>query len=87
MAQIRFDVTIREEDGMLWAEVEQLPGCFTSGENIEELEEALFEALQMCLPPGVTLVNPELRPPEVDEQTRDLATADDAGPRRMVVCA
>ena len=41
--------TIREEDGSFWAEVQELPGCFASGETLDELLEALKEAIGMCL--------------------------------------
>jgi predicted RNase H-like HicB family nuclease len=36
------------EDG-LWAEVEELPGCFASGFDPDELKEALLEAISMYL--------------------------------------
>ncbi len=41
-AKIRHD-----DDGMYWAEVEQLPGCFASGESVPELLEALTEAVSL----------------------------------------
>ena len=41
--------SIREDDGMLWAEVKELPGCFASGATISELTEALIEAVGMCV--------------------------------------
>ena len=34
---------------MYWAEVSELPGCFASGKNLDELQEALQEAIQFCL--------------------------------------
>ena len=56
MAEITFNVVVHEEsDGSFWAEVSELPGCFASGYGIEELEQALVEAIQMCLPEGVSL--------------------------------
>jgi predicted RNase H-like HicB family nuclease len=36
-----------EDDGSLWAEVEELPGCFASGDGLDELVEALAEAVFM----------------------------------------
>ena len=33
------------EEGGFWAEVPALPGCFTQGETMEELEENLREAI------------------------------------------
>jgi predicted RNase H-like HicB family nuclease len=45
-----FRVHYRDEgpDGW-WAEVEDLPGCFASGDTLEELEEALIEAISLYL--------------------------------------
>lgn len=34
------------EEGRLWAEVPALPGCFTQGETMPELEIKLREAIQ-----------------------------------------
>jgi predicted RNase H-like HicB family nuclease len=40
----------REEDGgELWAEIDELPGCFASGQNMAELSEALDEAVSLYL--------------------------------------
>lgn len=36
------------EDG-LWAEVAEMPGCFASGRNVEELNEALADAMGLYL--------------------------------------
>ena len=55
MASVRFNVAVHAEDGSYWATVEELPGCFASGETIDELEEALVEAIRMCLPDGIEL--------------------------------
>ena len=38
-----------EEDGDLWADVEELPGCFASGRDMNELREALDEAVSLYL--------------------------------------
>ncbi len=35
------------DEGATWAEVLDLPGCFASGDSMEELSEALGEAI--CL--------------------------------------
>lgn len=45
----RYTLLIREEDGMLWAEVEDLPGCFASGSHMDELLEAAAEAIGLYL--------------------------------------
>lgn len=56
MARLKFNVRVNEEDdGTYWATVEELPGCFASGRDLDELKEALSEAIQMCLPDDVQL--------------------------------
>lgn len=63
MARVSFHAVVHEEaDGSLWAEVRELPGCFASGFGVEELQEALLEAIQMSLPEGVELGEPEWSP-------------------------
>ena len=39
----------REPSGELWADVEELPGCFASGRDMTELSEALNEAVSLYL--------------------------------------
>ena len=34
------------EGGRFWAEVPSLPGCFTQGDSMEELEANLHEAIE-----------------------------------------
>ena len=46
---MEFHATVHEEDGAYWAEVKELPGCFASGKDLNELHEALIEAISMCL--------------------------------------
>jgi len=46
---MEFHATVHEENGSYWAEVQELPGCFASGKDMNELEEALIEAINMCL--------------------------------------
>lgn len=40
-------VRVREEDGGYWADVAELPGCFASGQTLDELAEALSEAIEL----------------------------------------
>lgn len=48
--QVTYQIAVRQDDdGWFYAEVLDLPGCFASGETMEELEEALHEALEMYL--------------------------------------
>ena len=46
---VKYTVTVHdgEDDGMLWAEVNELPGCFASGETLDQLREALEEAISL----------------------------------------
>jgi predicted RNase H-like HicB family nuclease len=34
------------EEGGYWAEVPALPGCFTQGETLQELEDNIHEAIE-----------------------------------------
>ena len=46
------DLTVRieqGEDGLYWAEVNELPGCFASGASLTELVEAIEEAVSLYL--------------------------------------
>lgn len=49
MAEREFRVTVHEEDGSYWAEVAELPGCFASGGDLDELRDAVTEAITLCL--------------------------------------
>jgi predicted RNase H-like HicB family nuclease len=42
-------VTVHAEGGSLWSEVRELPGCFATGRTLEELGEALAEAVGLYL--------------------------------------
>ena len=47
---MRFAVIVhKEEEGGYWAEVPDLPGCFTQGDTLEELEENLKSAIVLML--------------------------------------
>jgi predicted RNase H-like HicB family nuclease len=48
--EARFTVIVHHEEGQLWAEVAELPGCFATGDTMDELGASLSEALAMCLP-------------------------------------
>ncbi len=54
MSEREFRVLVHEEDGAYWAEVEDLPGCFASGHDLEELREAVVEAITLYLAEGVS---------------------------------
>jgi predicted RNase H-like HicB family nuclease len=40
---------IRLEDGSYWADVDELPGCFASGDTLDELFDSLKEGVALCL--------------------------------------
>ncbi len=40
-------VEVHDEDGVLWGQVVELPGCFATGESLDELMEALGEAIAL----------------------------------------
>ena len=45
-----YTLRIRREPGQdLWAEIAELPGCFASGQDLDELREALAEAIALYL--------------------------------------
>lgn len=44
-----YRVDVHYESDHLWAEVVDLPGCFASGKDADELREALQEAVGMYL--------------------------------------
>ncbi|HUA73678.1 MAG TPA: type II toxin-antitoxin system HicB family antitoxin [Solirubrobacteraceae bacterium] len=54
-------VNVRLEDGSLWATVDEYPGVFATGDDLEELRESLQEGIALVLadpreePPTVTL--------------------------------
>lgn len=61
---LTYKVHVHEDDDGLWAEVEELPGCFASGHTLEELQESLIEAIGLYLsspdsPVQVEMINPE----------------------------
>ncbi len=66
-----------EPDQDLWAEVEELPGCFASGRDMDELREALSEAVSLYLsePGREVRVELEQQPGEITEQQMLARTA------------
>jgi predicted RNase H-like HicB family nuclease len=40
---------IHIEDGSYWADVPELPGCFASGDTLDELFDSLQEGVAACL--------------------------------------
>lgn len=46
---VQLTARIHHEDGSYWAEIAELPGCFASGETLDELREALEESVSLYL--------------------------------------
>lgn len=61
-------VKVHHEDDALWATVDEFPGVFAAGDNLDELRESLQEGIALVLagpgedPPGVTLGALHLEP-------------------------
>jgi predicted RNase H-like HicB family nuclease len=49
-----YTVAVHQEGDTFWAEVEELPGCFATGRDLAELEEAIVEAITLYLQEGDT---------------------------------
>jgi predicted RNase H-like HicB family nuclease len=49
MAPMTFTAEVHFEDGSYWAQIREVPGCFASGDTLDELFEGLREAIQMSL--------------------------------------
>jgi predicted RNase H-like HicB family nuclease len=65
MSDEQYTVRIHDEGGQgyhLWAEVEELPGCFASGRDHDELLDALAETIGGYLSEPGHEVRVELRP-------------------------
>jgi predicted RNase H-like HicB family nuclease len=43
------NVSVRNEDGSYWATVDQFPGVFATGDDLEELRESLEEGISLVL--------------------------------------
>jgi predicted RNase H-like HicB family nuclease len=63
-------INVRFEDDALWATVDEFPGVFATGDNLEELRESLEEGIALVLaepgekPPTISLE--PLRPAPVE---------------------
>lgn len=49
MPEREYRVFVHQEDDSYWAEVEGLPGCIASGRDLDELREAIVEAITLYL--------------------------------------
>jgi predicted RNase H-like HicB family nuclease len=57
---VELTVRVHFEQGAYWAEVLELPGCFASGETLDELKDALDEAIAMYLQDDAATSRPDL---------------------------
>jgi predicted RNase H-like HicB family nuclease len=71
MSEIReLHVKVRHEEGALWATVDEFPGVFATGDNLDELRVSLEEGISLVLErpngdvPTVTLQPLRLEPAE-----------------------
>jgi predicted RNase H-like HicB family nuclease len=42
-------VNVHPEDGSYWADVQELPGCFASGDTLDELFNSIREGIELYL--------------------------------------
>jgi predicted RNase H-like HicB family nuclease len=61
---IDYTVTVHQENGSYWAEVDELPGCFAAGDSLEELWESLREAVELYVSTPESKVSVSLGPTE-----------------------
>ena len=47
MVAMQLTVRVHEEDGSYWGEVVELPGCFATGDTLDELRAGLDEAVRL----------------------------------------
>lgn len=59
-----YTIQVHEEDDSYWAEVEELPGCFASGDSMEELWVNLAEAIGLYRSSDTVRVEVELHQSE-----------------------
>jgi predicted RNase H-like HicB family nuclease len=58
MTATEYTVRVHEEGGSLWAEVVELPGCFASGDSLDQLSEALSESIALYLDDPLRPIEP-----------------------------
>lgn len=75
MGMREFRVFVHEEDGTYWADVEGLPGCFASGRDLDELREAVEEAISLYLSEGPPSTTPRAAATAYVDEMRVLVAA------------
>lgn len=79
--QFEYRVLVHHEDDSYWAEVEDLPGCFVSGDSMDEIFEALPEAIALYLSTPDAPVEVKLEGHEVAAESVETVDA------RVLVCS
>lgn len=70
MPERRLHFRIRREDGSLWATVDEYPGVFATGEDLEELRAGLEEGIRfMKADAGEPLPDVRLLPLSLPDET------------------
>lgn len=49
---MELSVNVHHEDGSYWADVPDLPGCFASGDTLDDLLSSLREGIDLYLDDG-----------------------------------
>jgi predicted RNase H-like HicB family nuclease len=49
---VELTVNVHLENGSYWADVPELPGCFASGDTLDELFSSVREGIQLYLAEG-----------------------------------
>lgn len=65
-------VEIHHENDVYWASVPEVPGCFATGDDLDELEESLREALALALGFNPAAVRGGWDEPAVQQRTLTL---------------
>ncbi len=79
MPERRLHFRIRREDGSLWATVDEYPGVFATGEDLEELRASLEE--------GIRFVKAEAGAPLPDVRLLPLTLPDETSASAELVSA
>lgn len=81
---LEYRVIVHQEEGSFWAEVAELEGCFATGDSLDELREALCDAIGLYLstPRSQVKVAFESITPLGDG---DVGVAED-GSRTLILC-
>jgi predicted RNase H-like HicB family nuclease len=71
---VELTATVHREQGSYWAEVRELPCCFASGDTLDELLQALEEAVNLYLAEDQPDARPQ--PANGDEPLRPVSVGE-----------